>query len=47
MIKMELDEDEKLKKYNTKKINSVSNTKNKMVEYNYKITYDDFNDDDY
>jgi hypothetical protein len=50
MIKMELDEDEKLRKYNTKNIYnySVSNSTTKMLEHrdnNYKITNDDYNDE--
>jgi hypothetical protein len=50
MIMMELDEDEKLRKYNTKNIYnySVSNSTTKMLEHrdnNYKITNDDYNDE--
>jgi hypothetical protein len=47
---MELDEDEKLRKYNTKNIYnySVSNSTTKMLEHRdnyYKITNDDYNDE--
>jgi hypothetical protein len=50
MIMMELDEDEKLRKYNTKNIYnySVSNSTTKMLEHRdnyYKITNDDYNDE--
>jgi len=52
MIMMELDEDEKLRKYNTKNIYnySVSNSTTKMLEHrdnNYKITNDEYDYNDY
>ena len=52
MIKMKLDEDEKLTKVSSKNIYncSVSNRTKKMLNHrdnNYKITDDDFDDDSY
>jgi hypothetical protein len=50
MIEMKLDENEKMRKYNTKNIYkiSISNSTTKMLEHrdnNYKITNDDYNDE--